>query len=118
MKTIQFSLPDGSWASGPIPEAVGFLERTRGLLCSDPQSTMGMFFRDCRSIHTFGMGYSLDLLFLDEDFRVVQEISNLPPSRICSGERDSCAVLEFPAGKLPEEVDFTGKLLVVEEPSG
>lgn len=47
----------------------------------------------CRSVHTFGMRFSLDVEFLDGDLRVVRRVEAVPPRRVlwC---REARAVLE------------------------
>ena len=52
----------------------------------------------CRSVHTFGMRFSLDLLWLDGEDRVVRVDYDVPPLRlrICSKAR---AVVEVEAGE-------------------
>ena len=57
----------------------------------------GLLLEGCASIHTFGMRFSLDVLFLDRSFRVLKTVRNLKPWRAaaCSG---AWGVLELPAG--------------------
>jgi uncharacterized protein len=55
----------------------------------------------CRSIHTFGMRFALDLVWLDRDGRVIAVDEGVPPWRVrfC---REAAAVLEAPAfGRMP-----------------
>ena len=49
----------------------------------------------CRSVHTFGMRFALDLAWLDADGRVLRTDRGVPPGRIRSC-RDASAVLERP----------------------
>jgi uncharacterized protein len=51
----------------------------------------------CRSVHTFGMRFELDLVWLDRDGRVLGVEVSVPPWRVRS-RRDAAAVLEVPAG--------------------
>jgi uncharacterized membrane protein (UPF0127 family) len=51
----------------------------------------------CRSVHTFGMRFALDLVFLDFDLRPVAFREAVPPGRLVF-ERRAQAVLELPAG--------------------
>jgi uncharacterized membrane protein (UPF0127 family) len=51
----------------------------------------------CRSVHTFGMRFALDLVWLDRDGRVLGVEESVPPWRVRS-RRDAAAVLEVPAG--------------------
>ena len=50
----------------------------------------------CRSVHTFGMRFALDLVWLDGDGAVVRVDRSVPPRRVrwCRSAR---AVLERPA---------------------
>lgn len=54
----------------------------------------------CRSVHTFGMRFALDLLWLDEWGRVLRVDSGVAPGRIRSC-RPAVAVLEVPHGIMP-----------------
>ena len=51
----------------------------------------------CRSVHTFGMRFALDLIWLDLDARVVDVTPSVPPRRVVS-RGHARAVLEAPAG--------------------
>jgi hypothetical protein len=52
----------------------------------------------CRSVHTFGMRFAIDVVFLDARGRVLRVAERVPPCRVvsCSGAR---AVVEIPAGE-------------------
>jgi uncharacterized protein len=51
----------------------------------------------CRSVHTFGMRFALDLVWLDAAGRVLAVDEAVPPGRIRS-RRDAAAVVEVAAG--------------------
>ena len=56
----------------PVEVASGFFERLRGLLGrSDMPSGSAMVIERCGSVHTVGMRFPLDLIFLDKEWRVV-----------------------------------------------
>ena len=57
----------------------------------------GLLIPKCRSVHTFGMRFPLDLLFLAEDGRVVRLDRAVPPWRIVRCP-ESASVLELPSG--------------------
>jgi uncharacterized protein len=57
----------------------------------------GLLIPRCRSVHTFGMRFPLDLLFLGEDGRVVRLDRAVPPSRIVRS-LEGASVLELPSG--------------------
>lgn len=57
-------------------------QRTRGLL-GRPRlpSRMGLLIERCSSVHTVGMVYAIDVVFLAADFRVLRVVSGLRPMR-------------------------------------
>jgi uncharacterized membrane protein (UPF0127 family) len=50
----------------------------------------------CRSVHTAGMRFALDVVFLDGAGNVLRAVAGVPPWRVVSC-RDAVAVLEVPA---------------------
>lgn len=50
----------------------------------------------CSSVHTFGMRFHIDVLFLDEHRNVIGERRGLGPCRI-AWQRGAKAALEFPS---------------------
>lgn len=75
-------------------------ERLRGLLGRPPLARgEGLLIEPCPSIHTVGMGYPIDIAFLDRTLRVVHRVSSLPPWRFAGCAR-AYAALELSAGAL------------------
>jgi uncharacterized protein len=71
-----------------VPVATTRLSRLLGLaLISRERAGPGLLIPDCRSVHTFGMRFRLDLLFLDEERSVIEIRRDVPPFRIlrCPG---------------------------------
>jgi len=77
--------------------ASSFMDRLVGLLSRKnlPVDT-GMFFPKCSAVHTFGMRFSIDVLFIDAEGRVIK-IVTMNPWRIQSA-RGASSVLELSAG--------------------
>lgn len=74
-----------------------FFSRLRGLLGRRKlEKNEALHIKPCSDVHTFGMKYDLDVVFLDHD-GVVIRIDTLAPNRwsICRGAH---SVLEFSAG--------------------
>ncbi|MEA2555158.1 MAG: uncharacterized protein QOI60_489 [Actinomycetota bacterium] len=73
-------------------------DRLRGLLGRRglPACT-GMLFLNCHSIHTVGMRFGLDVVFLDGSFRAV-EVRLVPPGRWWVRRARATHILEAPAG--------------------
>lgn len=59
----------------------------------------GLLIDRCYGIHTFGMRFPLDVLFLDKDLRVMRAVAALPPFRTCI-VRKAVYVLELPVGAI------------------
>ncbi|MDR7866095.1 MAG: DUF192 domain-containing protein [Sporomusaceae bacterium] len=80
--------------------ADGFFSRLKGLLGT--KSLLmgeGLVIRPCNSIHTFGMSYSIDVVFAADGDLVKHTVSCLEPGRMlaCRGSR---YVVELPSGTL------------------
>ncbi|TCS37541.1 hypothetical protein EDC30_104345 [Paucimonas lemoignei] len=81
-------------------DAVSAWERTRGLLGRPQLKTgEGMLIRKCGMVHTLGMGYALDLAFIDKAGRVRKLVRGLAPARM-AGSLAACATLEMAPGTL------------------
>jgi uncharacterized membrane protein (UPF0127 family) len=80
-----------------VPVAATPLSRLLGLaLLPRCRARQGLLIPRCRSVHTFGMRFPLDLLFIDEDGGVLEVRRGVPPRRLvrCPG---AMAVLELPS---------------------
>lgn len=88
-----------------VAVADSWWRRFRGLLARPPlRSNEGLLLLDCSSVHTAGMGYPIDVAFLDAGGRVVRSIAALAPWRVGLGGPTAVHALELPAGRL----DATG----------
>ena len=82
-----------------MPVADSPLARLLGLALLDRRRAgEGLLIPRCRSVHTFGMRFPLDVVFLDTAFRPISRRSGLGPRRF-AGERGAVAVLELPAAE-------------------
>jgi uncharacterized membrane protein (UPF0127 family) len=80
-----------------IPVAETRLARLRGLaLRRRSRAGAGLTIPRCRSVHTFGMLFRLDIYFLDGEGRVVREVAGVAPCRVVSC-RAATSVVEVPA---------------------
>lgn len=75
--------------------------RRRGLLGMDrlPEGG-GLLIVPCRQVHTFGMRFPIDVVFIDEALKAVRLVERLRPGRLSPFVLRSRAVLELPAGTL------------------
>jgi uncharacterized membrane protein (UPF0127 family) len=85
--------------------------RMKGLMFSEKLPDCdGFLITPCNSIHTFFMLYSLDLLFLDRDFKIVKAVYDLRPWRMSWIYFKSHQVLEMKAGTLKKDLKTGDKL--------
>jgi uncharacterized membrane protein (UPF0127 family) len=70
----------------------------------DPPRGLALHFPRCRSVHTFGMRFALDVAFLDADGCTVRIDRAVPPRRILFC-RHARSVLEMPAADAPAACD-------------
>ena len=91
-------LPTVELAGRRVPVAATLRARLLGLALLDRDAAgPGLLIPGCRSVHTFGMRFGLDLVFLDGAMAPVSVRWRVPPRRL-AGERRATAVLELPAG--------------------
>jgi uncharacterized protein len=80
-----------------IPVATTWPSRLLGLaLLSRERAGAGLLIPGCRSVHTLGMRFRLDLLFLDRGGRVIRICRDVPAGRFYC-DRSADAVLELPS---------------------
>ncbi len=83
--------------------ADSFLARGRGLLGTAGLSPgAGLWIAPCRSIHSIGMRYEFDALFLDPAGTVVGMYGRFARNRLSAVFRRAGGVLELPPGTIAE----------------
>jgi len=84
-----------------IFEANSFFPRLIGLLGTDKPDPHGaLWIVPCSGIHTFGMHYPIDVLFLDKDGHIVRSKNHLKPGRFLKTVPSAESVVELPAGSI------------------
>lgn len=80
-----------------VPVAVGLRARLLGLaLLPRGRAGDGLLIPRCACVHTLGMRFELDLVFLDAAGRPLARLARVPPGRL-AWRRGAAAVLEVPA---------------------
>ncbi|MFN7455361.1 MAG: DUF192 domain-containing protein [Pseudobdellovibrionaceae bacterium] len=75
--------------------------RLKGLLFTKSlDDHQGLWIHRCNSIHTFLMGYAIDCIFLDQEFRIQQLRSEVKPSRVLFPVWGANSVIETKAGNI------------------
>ena len=67
-------------------------DRIKGLLGANPSAEI-LLLTPCRSIHTFGMGFPIDVAFIDREGVVLRAKRSVPSCRMLK-QADAYAVLE------------------------
>jgi DNA-binding response OmpR family regulator/uncharacterized membrane protein (UPF0127 family) len=94
-------LPSTIAASRRVPVAKRPLTRLLGLtLLARERAGPGLLIPRCGSVHTFGMRFPIDIVFLDRDGRELSRRTSVPAGRVVL-ERRAAAVLELPSPSEP-----------------
>lgn len=97
-------LPTTTVLGREVPVCVSRRARLLGLARLDrARAGAGLLLPRCRSVHTFGMRFALDLVFLDRSGRPCSVRLCVPPRRVAADRRAS-AVLELPAADLRDRL--------------
>lgn len=92
---------NGQVLAQEVRTAGTFLTRLKGLMGTRSLPTGScLHIIPCRSVHTFFMRYSIDVVHLDGHNRIVGMEMDLKPGRIGSTFQTTLSVLELPAGTL------------------
>ena len=90
-----------------VMQATSVYERVRGLLGRPPlKENEGLLINHCSSIHTVGMHYPIDTIFITKDWRIKKIFHNVKPWRFA---------MSFNAGMVLEIVAGTARRLELNE---
>jgi len=90
--------------------------RRRGLLGRDSLAAdAALIIAPCSSIHTFGMRFAIDVLFVNREGYVVKTRANVPRRRL-TGALRAFAAIELAAGAIRRIGVWPGDKLVLESP--
>jgi len=94
---------DGKTYPFKIFRADKFLTRLIGLLgTTKPDPSRGLYIIPCSGIHTFGMKYPIDILFLDKNGCVIKATPNLQANKVTKIIHSVKSILELPPGAIIE----------------
>jgi hypothetical protein len=92
-----------------VTRLVGLLNKRR------LEPGVGLLIEPCSSIHTFGMAFSIDVVTLDRDYRVLGIWEDIRPWRVKVFSGDTYRVLELGSGSLHLRNVQIGDYLQVEQ---
>lgn len=106
-----FNLTTGKVIARDLKMVDTFFGRLRGLLATTSlKEGSGIILKPCTQIHTFFMLYSIDVIFVDKDFKVLNVIENMKPWRISALLLKSLYAVELPSGTLKGSVNSGDKI--------
>lgn len=91
--------------------ADSFWKRLKGLLGTKFLGEgHGLVIKPCSSVHTFGMAYSIDVLFVDDKDRIIKIIGDMPAGKVAMATGASY-VIELPIGTVCQAMCSLGDIL-------
>lgn len=72
-----------------------------------------LLLKPCNGIHTIGMRFAIDVLFLDRENRVVAVTKALQPNRLTRIYLHAASVLELPAGTIEATTTAIGNQIEI-----
>ena len=94
--------------------ADSFWQRLKGLLGTKILEVgHGLVIKPCSSVHTFGMAYPIDVLFVAGDDRIIKIIDGMKAGQVAMG-LGSRYVIELPIGTVERTMCLVGDRLTFE----
>ena len=93
--------------------------RLRGLLglrSSEFRNGFGLWIVPCQGVHTLGMGFPIDVVYLDRENIVIHVQPDLQPWRFAPVRRQAASVLELPCHIAVETKTVTGDKIEITLP--
>ena len=82
-----------------VTAAHSWLKRLKGLLGTRSLAQHhGLWLKPCKGIHTVGMLYRIDVVFLNQHYRITKVDNSVPPFWFSMAPRDTTSVLELARG--------------------
>jgi uncharacterized membrane protein (UPF0127 family) len=92
---------NGTVLASKVKTAQTFFQRLKGLMFSkELPFGSALHILPCRSIHTFFMNYSIDVIYMDAQQRIVGLEERLDPGKVGTMFSQVRSVLELPAGTI------------------
>lgn len=91
----------GHIIANKITQPRGWYKRTLGLMgCKSLDEGEGIWLDDCWGIHTIGMKFSIDILFLNGELRITGMERNVKPGRLAVSQSQARHIIELAIGTL------------------
>lgn len=85
----------------PLKKADRFSTRLKGLMFRKrPLQEEGLWIIPCNSVHMFFMSFPIDVVFIDQDQKVIKLVPDLQPWKMTLPVKDAHSAIELPAGSI------------------
>ena len=84
-----------------------------GLAADDFRNGSGIWITPCRGVHTLGMAFAIDVIYLDRSLNVVDVQSAVKPWRFTPIRIQAASVLELPCHMAAETKTEVGDTIVI-----
>ncbi|MEG1547268.1 MAG: DUF192 domain-containing protein [Clostridia bacterium] len=109
MKTIR--LYKNNLHIADVWDAKHYFQRLRGLIGHTLEENGGILLTPCNQIHTYFMGYSIDVIYLDGNMCVIKTEPNVIQRQICGAIKGAVHVLELSIGSIERKNIVPGDIL-------
>ena len=111
-----YNVSKGSEISSSVKMADSFFKRLMGLMGKNGLGKEEcLIIKPCSSIHTFCMKFSIDVVFMDREGKVVKLIRGITPKKMVMPIKEAYFVVEFDSrNEMTFEIE-EGDVLKIEE---
>ena len=116
-----FNLTRQAYLAKSLAVADTHWTRLRGLLGLRPDefgAGAGLWIVPCHGVHTLGMGFPIDVVYLDRTLTVIHVEAELKPWRFAPVRRQATSVLELPCRSAAETNTAVGDKIKITLPKG
>lgn len=109
-----FNLTKNTWLATTVRKADNFLTRLVGLLrrtSLGPEEALWLI--PSKGVHTFGMRFPIDVIFLNEHNKVIDVIQDMAPNRLSRLHLSAQSILELPHGSIQKSATTVGDQLEI-----
>ncbi|WBW95548.1 DUF192 domain-containing protein [Oceanirhabdus sp. W0125-5] len=100
-------------------EANSFFKRFKGLMFTKnlpPQSAL--YIKPCKGIHTYFMNYNIDVLYLDNNNKILSIDENMEPRKVGKFRKKAVTVIELSSGRIRETKTQIGQVVEIIKEGG
>lgn len=109
MKSCSASI-DGITIAKNVSIADSFFKRLKGLLLRNGmEKCEGLLLKPCKQVHSIGMKFCFDIVFLDKENKIIYLIEHMKPGKVSPLIKKCCSVLELGSGAIKEKNMIIGK---------